>query len=65
MYLFSKNKEDIERILNETSAGGVNVNDTMMHFVGNICINEIIDARGCCFRSEKENELLYLLLFII
>lgn len=31
MYIFSKNKADVENILKETTAGGVTVNDTLMH----------------------------------
>ena len=31
LYIFSKNNRKVERILNETSAGGVTVNDTLMH----------------------------------
>lgn len=31
MYLFSKNKKDVELILGNTSAGGVTVNDSLMH----------------------------------
>jgi len=31
LYIFSKNDKRIDRILNETSAGGVCINDTLMH----------------------------------
>lgn len=31
MYLFSKNKQDVEYILKNTTAGGVTVNDTLIH----------------------------------
>ncbi|MCH2023863.1 MAG: aldehyde dehydrogenase [Saprospiraceae bacterium] len=31
LYIFSKNNKKISRILDETSAGGVTVNDTLMH----------------------------------
>lgn len=31
MYLFSKNKEVVDKILSSTSSGGVTVNDTLMH----------------------------------
>lgn len=31
MYIFSKNKKDIEYILTNTTAGGVTVNDTLIH----------------------------------
>lgn len=31
-YIFSKNKENIERLLKSTSAGGVCVNDSVIHF---------------------------------
>lgn len=33
MYIFSKNNQKIDHILNETSAGGVTINDTLMHIV--------------------------------
>jgi hypothetical protein len=31
LYVFSKDKKSIDRILGETSSGGVTVNDTLMH----------------------------------
>lgn len=31
MYIFSKNEKNIKRILDDTSAGGVTVNDTLLH----------------------------------
>jgi len=31
LYIFSKNNNKVERILEETSAGGVTINDTLMH----------------------------------
>ncbi|BDS11712.1 aldehyde dehydrogenase [Aureispira anguillae] len=31
LYIFSKNNKKIDRILSETSAGGVTINDTLMH----------------------------------
>ncbi|CAA6814690.1 MAG: Aldehyde dehydrogenase (EC [uncultured Aureispira sp.] len=31
LYIFSKNEKRIDRVLNETSAGGVCINDTLMH----------------------------------
>jgi len=40
MYIFSKNKPIVDRILSDTSSGGVTVNDTLLH-------------SGCeCFRLE-------------
>jgi len=33
LYLFSKSKANIERILNHTSAGGTCINDTLLHFI--------------------------------
>ncbi|CAH1183793.1 unnamed protein product [Phaedon cochleariae] len=35
MYIFSNNTRDVDRILRETSAGGVTVNDTIMHLTVN------------------------------
>lgn len=32
LYIFSKNQQNIERILRETSSGGVCINDTVIHF---------------------------------
>src|SRR4028119_556212 len=32
LYLFSKDKEKQERVLRETSSGGVSINDTVMHY---------------------------------
>ena len=32
LYFFSKNKDNQERVLRETSSGGVCINDTLMHF---------------------------------
>jgi len=31
LYMFSKNNKKIDRVLSETSAGGVTINDTLMH----------------------------------
>lgn len=31
LYVFSKNKKVVDRILSSTSSGGVTVNDTLMH----------------------------------
>jgi len=31
MYIFSKDKPAVDRILTNTSSGGVTVNDTLMH----------------------------------
>lgn len=33
LYFFSKNKEHVRKILDKVSAGGVTINDTIMHFV--------------------------------
>lgn len=33
LYIFSRNQKNIDKILSETSAGGVTVNDTLMHIV--------------------------------
>ncbi|XP_050501792.1 aldehyde dehydrogenase, dimeric NADP-preferring isoform X1 [Diabrotica virgifera virgifera] len=33
LYIFSNNKKDVDQILNNTSSGGVCVNDTIMHIV--------------------------------
>jgi len=32
LYIFSKNRQNIDRILTETSSGGVCINDTVIHF---------------------------------
>ena len=31
LYLFTKNKNKVDMVLNQTSAGGVTINDTLMH----------------------------------
>lgn len=36
LYVFSGNKKDVDVILKNTRAGGVAVNDTVMHAGGNI-----------------------------
>jgi len=33
LYLFSKNKANIEQVLNNTSAGGTCINDTLLHYL--------------------------------
>jgi aldehyde dehydrogenase (NAD+) len=33
MYIFSRDKKETQRLLNETSAGGTCVNDTLLHFL--------------------------------
>lgn len=37
MYIFSEDQRFVNRILEETSAGGVTINDTMLHHVGEHC----------------------------
>ncbi len=32
LYIFSKNQQNIDRVLAETSSGGVCINDTVIHF---------------------------------
>ena len=34
LYVFGKNKNDIDRILNNTTSGGVAINDVIMHMAG-------------------------------
>jgi len=35
LYLFSKNRKHVKKILNQVPAGGVTINDTIMHFANN------------------------------
>jgi len=33
LYIFSRNKKNIDYILNTTSAGGTSINDTVLHYI--------------------------------
>ena len=47
MYIFSKDKPVVERILTNTSSGDVTVNDTLMHF------SRELNIRWCYLRRRN------------
>lgn len=66
LYIFSNDKKTVDKIISETSSGGVCVNDTMMH-VGemwpfSLPINSIEFSKIC---SNFLNFDLYLLTFLL
>ena len=42
MYIFSKNQDVVDKFLKKTSAGGVTVNDTVMHASGKTMVFHLL-----------------------
>ncbi|MGH1337970.1 MAG: aldehyde dehydrogenase family protein [Aureispira sp.] len=58
LYIFSKNEKKIEAILGQTSAGGVTINDTLMHIVnGSLPFGGVGDSGIGAYHGEHSFDL--------
>lgn len=55
LYLFSKNKADVNLILENTSSGGVCVNETVLHLAGNK--NSVVLCTFYVFENAAKNTI--------
>lgn len=58
LYVFSKNDKKVDHVLNETSAGGVTINDTLMHIAnGSLPFGGVGDSGIGAYHGEHSFDL--------